>query len=159
MKVFKYRFTKLIYALIGAGIALCAIGFGINVYVCITQGVSSAVNPAYPIIQYCIMFLVSATLAVILISLLVSSYYSVDKKYLKTSFGIIKSKYAVADIETVELDRKKNKLSVYFNNGSYVIIVVKEEWYADFVQAILDVNPKIEYSIVSKDSIDPDNKN
>ncbi|MGN0818037.1 MAG: hypothetical protein ACI4L9_03610 [Candidatus Coproplasma sp.] len=158
MKIFKYRFTKLIYALIGAGIALCAVGFGVNLYVCITQGISTAVNPAYPIIQYCVMFFISAALAVILISLLISSYYSVDKTYLKTSFGIIKSKYAIADIETVELNRKTNKLSVFFNNGNYIVIVVKEEWYTDFVQSILDANPKIEYSIVSKDSTDPDQK-
>ena len=156
MKVFKYRFTKLIYALIGLGIALCAVGFGINIYVCITQGVDSAVNPAYQIIQYCIMFFISVVLGVILISLLISSYYSVDKTYLKTSFGIIKSKYAIADIETVELDRKTSKLSVHFNNGNYIVIVVKEEWYTDFVQAILAVNPKIEYSIVSKDSTNPE---
>lgn len=158
MKIFKYSFTKLIYALIWVGIALCAVGFGINVYVCITQGISSAVNPAYPIIQYAIMFIVSIVLLVILISLLVSSYYSVDKTCLKTSFGIIKSKYEIAEIETIELNRKTNKLNVYFSNGNYIVIAVKEEWYTDFVQAILDVNPKIEYSIISKDSTNPDEK-
>lgn len=152
MKIFKYRFTKLIYTLIGVGIALCAVGFGVNLYTCITQGISSYADPVYPIIQYSVLFLVSVSLAVILISLLISSYYSVDDNYLKTSLGLIKSKYAINDIETIELDRKTNKLSVYFNNGNYIVIVVKEEWYTDFVQAILNVNPKIEYSIISKDS-------
>lgn len=152
MKKFKYKFSRLIYFLIAAGLVLSLVGFGLNFYVCIKNGISSAVNPVYPIIQYTLMFAVTVALFVILTSILVSSYYSVNDEIFITSFGIIKSKYRIKDIETIELDRNTNKLSVYFENDTFVVIVVKEEWYSQFVQAILDVNPKIEYSIKSKEN-------
>lgn len=152
MKKFKYKFSRLTYWLIIAGLALSAAGFGINLFVCIDSGISSAADPVYPIIQYTLMFAVTIALFVILVSILISSYYAVDETKFITSFGFIKSKYLIKDIETVELDRNTNKLSVYFANDTFVVIVVKEEWYAQFVQAILDVNPKIEYSIKSKEN-------
>lgn len=157
MNKFRYRFSKLTYWLIIAGIALSVVGFGLNLFVCIKNGISSAVDPVYPIIQYTLMFAVTIALFAILLSILISSYYLVDKEQIVTSFGFIKSKYKIKDIETIELDRNTNKLSVYFSNDTFVVIVVKEEWYSQFVQAILDINPKIEYSIKSKENT-PDNK-
>ena len=100
------------------------------------------------------MFLIPAVLLVILISLLVSSYYSIDGKTLKTSFGIIKSKYDITKIETVLLDRTTNKLSVYFNDNNFIVIVVKEDWYDDFIDALCKANTNIEFSIKSKESND-----
>ena len=157
MKKFKYKFSRLTYWLIIAGIALSVAGFGLNLFVCIKNGISSAVDPVYPIIQYTLMFAVTIALFAILLSILISSYYLVDKENIVTSFGFIKSNYKIKDIETIELDRNTNKLSVYFSNDTFVVIVVKEEWYSQFVQAILDINPKIEYSIKSKENTS-DNK-
>ncbi len=156
MKVFKYKFSKLTKTLIYVGIALCFAGFGINIFAIITGDVASAANPVYPIIQYTLMFLVPAVLLVILISLIVSSYYSVDGNTLKTSFGIIKSKYDISTIDTILLDRNTNKLTVYFKNNNFVVIVVKEEWYDDFTDALCKANKNIEFSIKSKE---PENKN
>lgn len=158
MKIFKYKFSKLIYTLIWVGLAVCLGAFIANLYFCITVGTRSAADPVYPIIQYTAMFFVTVVLFALLVSILCSSYYAVDKKEFKTSFGFIKSVYKIGDIETIELDRNTNKLSVYFNNDTYIVIVVKEEWYTDFVQAILDANPKIEYSIKSKDEPDQPEK-
>lgn len=158
MKTFKYNFSKLIHTLIYVGLALCIVGFGINLYFCISVGISSAANPVYPIIQYSAMFFVSVLLFAILISILISSYYAVDGKVFKTCFGLIKSSYKIDEMETIELDRTTDKLSVYFKNGNYIVIVVKQEWYNEFVQAILDVNPKIEYTIKSKTQSDNDDK-
>ena len=105
------------------------------------------------------MFLIPVILLVLLISLIFSSYYSIDEKTLKTSFGIIKSKYDVNDIQTVALDRTTNKLSVFMKNESFFVIVVKEEWYQDFIDALLKVNPQIEYTIRSKENdTDKDDK-
>ena len=159
MKIFKYKFTKLIISLIYIGIALCFITIGINIYLITTSNISESANMIYPIIQYTLMFLIPAVLLVLLISLILSSYYSIDDNTLKTSFGIIKSKYDVKEIQTVLLDRNNNKLSVYLKNNTYFVIVVKEEQYEDFVDSICKVNPLIEYSIRSKENnIDNDNK-
>ena len=152
MKVFKYKFSKLTYALICVGIALCVIGIGINIFTIITSDIASSANMVYPIIQYTLMFLIPIVLLVILISLLISSYYSVDGNTLKTSFGIIKSKYDIKSIQTIALDRTTNKLTVFFDNSSFIVIVVKEDWYEDFTDALLKANRTIEFTIKSKES-------
>lgn len=156
---FRYKFSKPITALIYISIALCFVGAGINIFLIITGDVKSAANPAYPIIQYTLMFLIPAALLIILVSLLISSYYSIEDKYFKTSFGIIKSKYEISDIETVILDRTTNKLSVYFKNNSFIVVVVKDEWYNEFIDALCKANRNISFSIKSKEnSGDKDDK-
>lgn len=152
MNIFKFRFTKLTLIFIYLGILLAAVAFGVNTYFVFADGIKTAANPVYPVLQYSLMYFVCVLLFVILISLLVSSYYAVDGDKLKTSFGIIKSKYDIKKIETIVLDRTTNKLSVYFEGNAYIVIVVKPEWYEDFTDAILKVNPKIEFSIKSKEN-------
>ena len=144
-------------AAIYVGIVLAAVAAGVNTYFVITEGISSAANPLYPILQYSLLYLVAVLAAVLLISLLISSYYSIDEKYFRTSFGIIKSKYEISKIESVVLDRTTNKLSVYFDENTFIVISVREEWYEKFVSELLRVNPHIEYSILSKEN-DSDEK-
>lgn len=159
MKVFKYKFTKLIYALIGVILALSVAGFGITLWQVIDFGLDTA-NPTFTVIRYILMFFVTVALFIILLSLLISSYYSVDgkTKTITTSFGFIKSRYDIENIDVITLDRTTNKLTVVFKDEKFIVIVVKEEWYERFVQAILDVNPRIEYSIQSKTSTGEDNE-
>ncbi|MDE7181457.1 MAG: hypothetical protein K2O41_00310 [Clostridia bacterium] len=152
MKRFKYKFSKLVTVLIYVSIALCFVGTGINIYSIARGDIKSAANPVYPIIQYVLMFLIPAVLLVLLISLLISSYYSVDDKCFRTSFGIIKSRYEISEIETVMLDRTTNKLTVYFKNNSFIVVVVREEWYNEFIDALCSANKSIEFSIKSKES-------
>ena len=149
MKTFRYKFTRLTFWLIIAGMVLCAAGFALNLYQCIRYGIASAADPVYPIIQYTTMFIVTVALFAILLSVLIFSAYIVDDKYFRTRFGFIVSKYDVKKIECITLDRKTNKLAVTFDDDIYIVVVVKEEWYEDFVQALLKVNPAIEYEIKS----------
>ncbi|MBD5632742.1 MAG: hypothetical protein HDP34_05880 [Clostridia bacterium] len=152
MNIFKFRFTKLTLAFIYIGLILAAVAFGVNTYFVFAEGIKTAANPVYPILQYSLMYFVCVLLFVILLSLLLSSYYAVEGDKLKTSFGIIKSKYDIKKIETIVLDRTTNKLSVYFDGNTFIVIAVKPEWYEEFTDAILKVNPKIEFSIKSKEN-------
>ncbi len=152
MKTYKYKFTKLITAFIWAGIALSVGAFVLNTYFVFAEGISSAANVFYPILRYVLMYFVSVAAFVLLISLIFSSNYSISETKFKTSFGIIKSSYDIAKIESVVLDRKTKKLSVYFEDKNFIVVVVKEEWYEDFISELLKANPKIEYSIVSKEN-------
>lgn len=149
MKTFRYKFTRLTFWLIIAGMVLCAAGFALNLYQCIRYGIASAADPVYPIIQYTTMFIATVALFTILLSVLIFSAYIVDDKYFRTRFGFIVSKYDVKKIECITLDRKTNKLAVTFDDDNYIVVVVKEEWYEDFVQTLLKVNPAIEYEIKS----------
>ena len=136
-------------ALIGLGIIISVAGFAANLVVCITHGISSAADPVYPILQYSLFFFVTVALFVILLSVLINSAYIIVAGKFKTVFGLIVSKYDVNEISEIVLDRKTNKLCVNFANGNYIIIVVKQDWYDEFIEALLKANPKIEYSINS----------
>lgn len=145
-------------ALMILGMVLCALGFGLNLFYCIKNGASHAADPVYPILQYVLMFIVTVVLFVLLFSILLFSSYSVDGKYFKTKFGLIVSKYDVEKIKEVALDRKTNKLTVNFESGEFIVVVVKQEWYDDFINAILETNPKIEYTVNSLENDGTENK-
>lgn len=157
MKKFKYSFPRLTLILIIVGLAVCLAGFILNLYVCITDGVSYAVNPAIPLVLYILMFAVTIGAGGLLVSILVLSYYSVDGKHIKTAFGFIRSSYNVKDVDVIVLDRETDKLLVYIKNESSIVIVIKSNLYTDFVQAVLDVNPAVEYAIQSVENT-PDDK-
>jgi len=152
MKKFKFNFTKAMLGFIYAGIALSVIAFGANTYFVISEATGGSIDSFYTILRFVLMYLVSVLLFVVLSSLLASSYYEIKGTTLKTSFGIIKSKYDVEKIEAILLDRNNGKLSVYFEDKSFIVIAVKEEWYEDFISALLKVNPKIDFSIKSKEN-------
>ena len=56
------------------------------------------------------------------------------------------------------IDRTNNKLSVYFEDKSFIVIAVNDEWYEEFTNALLKVRPEIEFSIKSKESGADDDK-
>lgn len=141
-----------------AGMALCVIGFAVNLYYCVTNGVKHAADPVYPIMQYVLMFFVTVVLFALLLSIMLRSAYVIDGKTFKTRFGFITSKYDVEKIDGITLDRKTNKLTVSFSSGEFIVIVVKQEWYDEFINALLEVNPKIEYTVNSLENNDPDKK-
>ena len=157
MKTYKYKFTRLIKIFIYVGLALPAVALGFNTYSICVYDFASSQNIVYPILQYSLMYFVAVLLFVVLLSLLISSYYCIDGKTFKTSFGIIKSKYDVDKIQSILLDRNTNKLSVYFDENTFIVIVVKEEWYEEFIGDLLHANRNIEYSITSKEN-DTDKK-
>jgi len=159
MKTFKYKFSRLITAFIWVGIALSVAAFALNTYFVIAEGTGSAANAFYPILRYVLMYFVSVAAFVLLVSIIASSYYAVTGTKFKTSFGIIKSTYDIEKIESVVLDRKTKKLCVYFEDKNFIVIVVKEEWYEEFISELLKANGKIEYTINSKENdIDEEKK-
>ncbi len=157
MKVFKFKFSKLTTVLIYAGIVLAVAAFGVTLYNVIKGDYMYSDKAIYSIIGFVTMFIVSVLLSVILVSLLCSSYYAVGGDTLKTSFGIIKSKFKISDIERAVLDRTTDKLAVYFKNDTFVMIVVNPEWYENFVSELLKCNPNIEY-IINSVKNSPDNQ-
>ena len=159
MKIFKYKFTRLLKALMILAMVLCVVGFGVNLYYCITNGTRHAADPVYPIMQYVLMFFVTVVLFVLLLSIMLRSAYVIDGKFFKTRFGFITSKYDVEKIENITLDRKTNKLTVTFSGGEFIVVVVKQEWYEEFITALLLANPSIKYDIISLDKTDTDKQN
>ena len=132
MKSYKFRFSKLVLVLIGLAIA-------------------AALAAVALVIQHVAVLIVAALAIVIFVSLLIRSVYKITDTQIILWFGIVKQTFKIADIESVHLFTKTNKLVIYFKDDKYTVIVVKPEWYNEFTKEILARNDKIRYDVSTTD--------
>lgn len=150
MKSYKFKFSKLIFVLMIAGIVLAAGGIALTVFRIIRAGFATVSLG----ITHVLVLLVCALLLVILPSILIRSAYQITDKELILWFGIIKSSYKISEMESIHLFTKTNKLVIYFKNDRYTVIVVKPEWYNEFTKELLSKNDKIRYDVSTTDGTD-----
>ncbi len=143
-------------AVFSVGIALCAACFAMTTwqFVGFLGGLRGDIASVWEWIKYVLLYFVSVFLAVLLIAMLIRSRYILTEKRLITQFGIIFSKYEIKKIRSVCLVSGTKKLNVYFDDfkNRFITIVVKEEWYDDFIKTLTSINEKIEF-----DFTDPEN--
>lgn len=152
MKTYKFRLSKLVLALLIAALVASFGGIGFTVYRIYRLGFSTVLLS----IQHVVILIACVLLIVILVSILIRSCYKITDKEVLLWFGIIKSAYKIADIESVHLFTKTNKLVLYFKNERYTVIVVKPEWYNDFIKELLSKNSKIRYDVSTTDGTEDD---
>ena len=136
MTVYRFQLSK--FAVLGciAGILLGLGAAGYTAYR-IWRNLYSELSVQL-VLQYAVVLLVAVLALVIFISVLAHSVYKITDKQIVLRFGIIKS---------VKIHRftKTNKLVLYFKDQRFTVVVVKPEWYGDFVQDILARGKHIEY--------------
>jgi hypothetical protein len=142
-EIFKITFTPLIYVLCVVIYLLCGVGAGVSVWRIVRFGILGFND----VLKYPFLIAVCLFCIALITSVLVRSVYVVDDEYFYTQFGFVKSKFAIKDMTSMLLDREKQKLSVYFGE-QFLVLSIKEEWRERFVNAILAVNPKVEYGFV-----------
>ena len=147
MKSYKFRFSKLVLVLIGLAIAAALAAVAYTVYRICLYGFSSPLLA----IQHVAVLIVAALAIVIFVSLLIRSVYKITDTQIILWFGIVKQTFKIADIESVHLFTKTNKLVIYFKDDKYTVIVVKPEWYNEFTKEILARNDKIRYDVSTTD--------
>lgn len=149
-ETFRFKFSGTMLAVLCLLLALCAACIGLTTWQLIGF-LSDDISSVYGWLKYLILYLVSILLAVLVIAMLIKSQYVVTEKTLVTQFGLIRSRYELKNIYSVRLLRGSNKLAVYFDDykTKYTIIVVKDIWYNDFVQALIARNPRIEFDYVT----------
>lgn len=137
------------------GIVLCALCFSLTSWQFIefVRGIRGDITSAWEWIKYLLLYFVSIFLAVLLIAMLVRSRYIITQKRLITQFGVIFSKYEIKKIRSVSLTSETKKLNVYFDDfkNRFITIVVKEDWYDDFIRTLTSINEHIEFDFVSPD--------
>ncbi|MDE6058579.1 MAG: PH domain-containing protein [Clostridia bacterium] len=149
-EIFKFKFSNLMLGLLVLLLVLCAAGIGLTTWQFV-DFLKSDLSVPYDWIKYILLYLVSILLAVIVIAMLIKSRYIVTEKQLIMQFGIIRSRYAIKDIYSVRLFRGSNKLTVYFDDykTKFMVIVVKDSWYSDFVEALTKRNEKISFDFIT----------
>jgi hypothetical protein len=157
VKTYKFRFSPMMIAVFCIGIVLCAVCFALTSwqFVEFVIGVRGDISSVWEWIKYILLYFVSVFLSLLLIAMLIRSRYIITEKRLITQFGIIFSKYEIKKIRSVCLVSGTKKLNVYFDDfkSRFITIVVKEEWYDDFIKTLTSINEKIEF-----DFTDPENK-
>ena len=90
----------------------------------------------------------SIALAVIIVAMLVRSEYVLTDKKLTLVFGLIRFGYELEKIRSVHLFKGANKLAVYFDDEKtrYMVIVIKDAYYDDFVRELIERNERIGFS-------------
>ena len=108
-------------------------------------------SSAYDWIKIGLIYLVSVLFAVLITAMLIRSQYVITDTHFITQFGLIRQKYELKKIFSVHLFKGANKLAVYFDDfqTNYTVIVVKEEWYADFIRELTERNERIAFSFSS----------
>lgn len=153
VKTYKFRFSPIMISVFCLGIVLCATCFALTSWQFIefVGGMRGDMSSAWEWIKYLLLYFVSIFLAVLLIAMLIRSRYMISEQLLITQFGIVCSKYEIKKIRSVALLSGSNKLNVYFDDfkNRFITIVVKEEWYDDFIQTLTSLNEKIEFDFTA----------
>ena len=153
VKIYKFRFSPLMITVFALGIALCAACFGLTTwqFIDFVGGTGGDITSVWEWIKYLLLYFVSIVLAVLLIAMLIRSRYILTNKQLITQFGIIVSKYELKQIRSISLLGGSKKLNVYFDDfkNRFMTIVVKEEWYDDFIKTLTELNERIEFDFTS----------
>lgn len=156
VKTYKFRFSPMMIAVFCIGIVLCAACFALTSwqFVEFVIGARGDISSVWEWIKYILLYFVSVFLSLLLIAMLIRSRYIITERRLITQFGIIFSKYEIKKIRSVCLVSGTKKLNVYFDDfkSRFITIVVKEEWYDDFIKTLTSINEKIEF-----DFTDPEN--
>lgn len=152
MNTYKFKLSKIAVLFCILGLLLGAGGIAFTVYRILRLGFTSP----QLIIQHVILLIIAPLAIAIFASILIRSVYKVTDKEIVLWFGFIKSSYSIANIESIHLFSKTNKLVLYFKDEKYTVIVVKPEWYNDFTKDILSRNNKIRYDVSTTDKDDLD---
>lgn len=151
LKKFPFRFSPLILAVLLVGLALCAAGFGLTTWQFLGFLDGGNLSSVYEWLKYILLYFVSLFLALVIVAMLIKSQYLITEKQLILQFGIIRSKYDLKKIYSIQHFRGSDRLTVYFDDfkSKYMIIVVKNSWYDDFVKTLLERNEKIAFDFVT----------
>ena len=101
--------------------------------------------------KYVLMFLVCGLLFILVVAMLIRSQYIITDRELILQFGLIRTRYELKKIRSVRHFMGSGRLAVYFDDmkNQYAVIVVKEEWFGDFVKALREKNEDIGYDFTS----------
>lgn len=158
---FKFKFPVHLLMLAILGLLLCAAAIGYFSWMFADFLQHGDLASVYEWIKFVLIYFASIGLAVFLIAMLIRSQYVLTEKELIMQFGLIKQKFALKTIYSVHLFKGANRLAVYFDDfkTKFIIILVKEEWYTEFVRELTARNDHIAFSFSTAEEEEEVKKN
>lgn len=140
-KNFKFRFTPIMLILAIAALLLCAATIALSIWRITKTGIHgfNDVLKSPFLIAICLFGIVIIT------AMLIRSRYTVTQEELTCQYGFIKSHFPVEKLTSILLDTDTKKLTVYMGE-EFFVVTTNPTWNNDFVQALREVKPDIEFS-------------
>ena len=152
-KTFKIKFSVAIVILCVAIYLLCVAGIAVSVWQIARFGIPEFLDA----LKYPFLILVSLFAIVLVTCILIRSQYVVEGKTLISQFGFIKSRFDIQSITSLSLDVTTSKLTVSFGE-QFIVITVQASWQEDFIRAVLEANPNIDYGFTLTDTPPSENE-
>ena len=144
--VIKIKFSKKILILSALVYILCAVGTAVSIWRVCRYGIHGFSD----VLKYPFLIAVCVFCVTLVTSVLIKSQYVIKDGNLITQYGFIKSKFPAKDFTSMTLNTDEKKLTIY-SGEQYMIISVSPTWVHEFTKALLDINPKIEYTFTLTD--------
>lgn len=139
MKKFRFKYSPVVWGLLGLVIGLLVGGIIWNVF----NLVQYLWAGTFKIVIYSLIIGLTTLLLVFALSMLFYGRYVVKGGFIFTYFGLIKSKVEIKNVVQITHFKKSDKLVVYFFDQKFTVIVIDPKHYDDFVRAVREFNREI----------------
>ncbi len=132
---FSYKFSGLLIFFIVAGYILAVACFIANVIRIVNLVAENAIS-TIAVVQVSLPILISLVFAVLITSIVADSCYRFDKEALTVKFGFIKNHYSYSKIKQIVLFSAVGKLTVFFEDETFMNVVISKKNYDLFVETL-----------------------
>ena len=149
---FKYKFStavKILFAVIYALAVVCLVWNIIRLINSISSGISLEL---YGYISVVLCLVLPVVVSVFITAMIISSSYTLANGTLTVSFGLLKDKYAISDIESLVRNVKTDVLVMNFKDESFLKIVIEPKLFDDFSASVLKLNKSVQYGETDEDN-------
>ena len=148
---FKYKFSLTIKIIFIAIYALALGCFAWNL-VRLFQSLNSQIEiKVYNYVSIAMCLILPIVVSIFITSIILSSYYKFDEKFLTVKFGIMTDKYDIQEIDNIVKNVKLHALAINFKDESMLKILIDEKRFDDFCAQLLKANKEISYGETDED--------
>ena len=129
-------------------IIILSLGVACGIAAATVNVVKAARTPAVNI-PHLLLLILLVVLALFLLVLcagvLVYPYYKVKNGRLYSVMGVLHTSYDLKEVTELVYFKAECKLVMYFTTEKFIVIMLSEQKHEDFVKALREVNPLIDY--------------
>ena len=146
---FKFKYSSLVLSLLIFVIIVSIVGLAWSIYNLVKHE-NGSVNIATSIFNYVIL-LINVLILAFSLSVLLCARYEIHNEFVLCRFGIVKTKYKMAEIVSFTHFKKTDTLVMYFSSQEFTVIVISPEKFNDFVKSVRQINSLISFEDEEKD--------
>lgn len=150
---YKYKFTPLALVLIILGMVSGVVCIVLNL-VRFIRLLDSVTATSTDYMSATIAALIGAIALIVLLAVLLNSYYSIENKNFVARWGFFANKIPLKDITGITLFKLTNKLVIYYSGDNFFVINANRTDYENVINALKNANNKIVYIENSADKND-----